>query len=86
MDRGIRVSYRSPWINHLLFADDSLIFMQAKGLSCQRLNEILQIYGECSGQAINKAKSSIYFSPNTPATVRQSLMQILNISVEAFNA
>ena len=27
--RGIRVSIHSPWISHLLFADDSMIFMQA---------------------------------------------------------
>jgi hypothetical protein len=25
VDRGIRVSVRSPWINHLLFTDESLI-------------------------------------------------------------
>jgi hypothetical protein len=29
IDRGIRVSPRSPWIDHLLFSDDSLIFMRA---------------------------------------------------------
>jgi hypothetical protein len=64
VDKGIRVSPRSPWINHLLFADDSLIFMKANEQSAERLNEILRIYGECSGQCVNKEKSSIYFSPN----------------------
>ena len=38
VDRGIRVSYRSPWINHLLFADDSLIFISATVESVDRLN------------------------------------------------
>jgi hypothetical protein len=49
VDRGIRVSFQSPWINHLLFVDDSLIFMSTKVQSGERLNEILRIYGECSG-------------------------------------
>jgi hypothetical protein len=48
-DKGIRVSPRSPWINHLLFADDSLIFMKANMLSAQRLNDVLRIYEDCSG-------------------------------------
>jgi hypothetical protein len=60
VERGIRVSPRSPWINHLLFADDSLIFMKEKVESAQRLSEILQIYGDCSGQQVNRVKSSIF--------------------------
>ena len=43
VDRGIRVSTHSPWINHLLFADDSLIFMQARAQSAHRSPEILRI-------------------------------------------
>ena len=45
IDRGISVSYRAPWVNHLLFADDSLIFMKADAQSAARLNNILHIYG-----------------------------------------
>ena len=71
VDKGIRVSYRSPWINHLLFADDSLIFMQAKVESDQSLNKILRIYERGSRKAINKEKSSVYFSPNTRASAKQ---------------
>jgi hypothetical protein len=85
VDRGIRVSPRSPWINHLLFADDSLIFMKANAASAERLNEILVIYENCSGQCVNREKSSIYFSPNTPHTLRQSLKNLMGIAVEAFN-
>ena len=59
VDKGIRISVRSPWVNHLLFADDSLIFMSASMASAERINDILAIYAECSGQKINKEKSSI---------------------------
>ena len=85
IDRGIRVSYRSPWVTHLLIADDSLIFISATSQSAVRLNEILRIYGEASGQYVNHDKSSIYFSSNTPAQLRHQLKAILNIAVEAFS-
>jgi hypothetical protein len=84
VDRGIRVSTRSPWINHLLFAADSLIFMKDCAKSGDRLNEVLRIYGECSSQSVNKEKSSIFFYPNTPSHMRQTVKMITRISVEAF--
>ena len=86
IDRGLRVSYRSPWVTHLLFADDSLIFISASNPSALRLNDILSIYGEASGQCVNREKSSIYFSTNTPDSLRQLLKATLNIQVEAFSA
>jgi hypothetical protein len=41
VDKGIRVSFRSPWVNHLLFVDDSLIFISANVQSAVRFNDIL---------------------------------------------
>jgi hypothetical protein len=35
--KGIRVGIHAPWISHLLFADDSMIFMQANKRSADRL-------------------------------------------------
>ena len=70
IDRGLRVNYRSSWVTHLLFADDSLIFINASNPSALRLNDILRIYGEASGQCINREKSSIYFSTNTPIDLK----------------
>lgn len=84
IDRGIRVSYRAPWVNHLLFADDSLIFMKADSRCAERLNNILQVYGAASGQCVNRDKSAIYFSPNTPEASRQAIKTTLDIHVEAF--
>lgn len=85
VDRGIKVNFRAPWLSHLLFADDSLIFIKADTKSARRLNEILEIYGEALGQSVNRSKSSIFFSPNTPTTLRQSLKQTLGVLVEAFS-
>ena len=85
MDRGIRVSFRSPWVSHLLFADDCLIFISATEESAHRLNEILHIYALCSGQSVNREKSAIFFSPNTHTDRRQALKLVLGIMVEAFS-
>ena len=83
IDRGIRVRFRSPWVNHLLFADDCLIFMKADSQSATRLNDILHIYGEASGQSVNRGKSSVFFSPNTHQ-IREAVKILLGVPVEAF--
>jgi hypothetical protein len=79
IDRGVRVCNRSPWVSHLLFADDSLIFINANAASVTRLNDILTIYNEASGQKVNKDKSAIFFSPCTPDDHREAVKQVLNI-------
>ena len=79
------MNFRAHWVSHLLFADDSLIFIKANEESAVRLNEILQIYSVATGQSVNRSKSSIFFSPNTPADVRQVLKQLLGVQVEAFS-
>jgi hypothetical protein len=84
VDRGVLVCNRAPWVSHLLFADDSLIFINANSVSARRLDDILQIYNNASGQRVNKAKSAVFFSPCTPADQRTEVKQILDIHVEAF--
>jgi hypothetical protein len=64
-------------VSHLLFADDSLIFINANWVSARRLDEILQIYDEASRQRVNKGKSTMFFSPCTSDS--QSVKDALNI-------
>jgi hypothetical protein len=40
IDRGILLSPKSPWISHLLFADDCLVFIKADDRNAGRLNDI----------------------------------------------
>jgi hypothetical protein len=81
--KGVRVCPGAPSINHLLFADDSLLFFKIDNQSTHHLQGILSLYEDCSGQMINKEKCSIMFSPNTREEVKANVMQELDIRSEA---
>ena len=51
---GIKICQRAPRVNHLFFADDSLILMRAKASDAQELGRILEVYERASRQVINK--------------------------------
>jgi hypothetical protein len=61
--KGARVGIHAPWISHLLFADDCLVFAPATR-SADRVAAILDDYHRGSGQRVNKQKSAIFYSGN----------------------
>lgn len=67
------------WINHLFFANGSLIFCKANSLEWSRLVHLLDMYEKSSRQALNKEKTSIFFSFNTPKDVQHNIIQIIGI-------
>lgn len=79
---GMRVARRSPLINHLLFADDTMFFSKTSVKSCETLMTILKRYKSASGQCINVAKSGITFSSKTPLEVKERVKKILGITNE----
>jgi hypothetical protein len=79
---GIKVCRAAPSVNHLFFADDSLILMRARNEEAMELKRVLEVYERVSGQMINKDKSSVLFSPNTTRTVRDQMKATLSISQE----
>jgi len=80
---GIKVCPGAPVVNHLFFADDSLILMKAREADALFLKQMLRTYELASGQVINKDKSSVLFSPNTSNYTRQQMRAILSINQEA---
>lgn len=62
VNRGLKLSPRSPWVNHLLFANDSLIFISAMVQSADRLHQILWIYAESLGQSVSHEKCDVFSS------------------------
>lgn len=55
---GVKVCQEAPSINHLLFADDSLLLLKINAGSVQCLQNVLSLYEDCSGQMVNKEKIS----------------------------
>jgi hypothetical protein len=82
---GVKICRNAPSISHLLFADDSLILVQAKGEDANQLRGILELYEQCSGQMINKSKSAILFSPNTSDADKRVVKDILDVEKETMN-
>ena len=68
-------------ISHLLFADDSLLFCKATVGECQQLLSILGQHEATSGQAINRQKTSLFFSKNTNPKIRRLIQQQMGARV-----
>ena len=66
---GIAICRGGPKLSHLFFADDSLIFCKASLVECNSMKKILGVYERASGQQQNKAKTSLFFSSNTPKEI-----------------
>ncbi|XP_009107743.1 uncharacterized protein LOC103833410 [Brassica rapa] len=79
---GVKIGHRCPLINHLLFADDTMIFTKASTENCSALTLILKDYEKASGQLINATKSSISFSSKTPRETRARVKLLLGIEKE----
>ena len=78
--RGYSLCRISPRLTHLLFADDSLLFCRSTNQECQRILEILDTYGKCSGQKINKSKTTIFFSRSISEDMREQIKLAFGVS------
>lgn len=72
---GVPIAKGRVRLNHLFFADDSLLFCKANTSEWNRLKAVLSHYELASGQRLNIEKTSIFFSKNTPLTARTQILQ-----------
>jgi hypothetical protein len=77
--RGAPTSKKGPRLNHLFFADDSLLFCRADNFYWNRLSAILKTYEKASGQKLNTSKTVIFFSHNTLKEDQNSILQTATI-------
>ena len=77
--KGYSHCRNSPRLTHLLFADDSLLFCRATIEECQRVLNILEVYGKCSCQQINRSKTTIFFSKSIGDDIRNQIKLALGV-------
>ena len=70
---GLSICRNGPRISHLFFADDNIIFCKATNEECNTLQKILAVYEKASGQQLNRTKTSLFFSGNTPEDVKEEI-------------
>lgn len=66
-----------------MFADDSLLLLKVNQENATHLQNALHLYEVCSGQTINKEKSSVLFSKNCGEAARIDFLATLGVSQEA---
>lgn len=80
--QGVKVARGCPRINHLLFADDTIFFLDANESSCEALTALWNSYEEALGQSINTEKSAITFSKRMSTAQKDSIKNFLSIQKE----
>jgi len=78
----IRFNDAGPAVNHLLFADDTLIICNSTKEECSQIMHCLSQYGHISGQMINVEKSSVTFGNKVEIEIRNWIKQRSGIQVE----
>ena len=77
--KGYSLCRNGPRLTHLLFADESLLFCRATIQECQKILDILEVYGSCSGQQINRNKTTIFFSKATNEDTQNHIKMALGV-------
>jgi hypothetical protein len=82
---GVSFGRDGPTVTHLLFADDSVVFLEASEQSMMALKEVLHRYEVSSSQKVNLQKSSIFFGKGCNEVFKGNLKNIIGITCEALS-
>ena len=79
--KGVVASTKGPRISHLFFVDDSLIFCSATEKEGAEVQRLLQVYESSLGQQLNRNKTTLFFSSNTPTRTQEAIKSMFGAQV-----
>lgn len=71
----------SPFINHIFFVDDTIIFYRAKLKEWIKIQNDLDIYEAAADQGISKSKTEIFFSANANNIAKGQILNSVGVSL-----
>jgi hypothetical protein len=75
----LHICRQAPGISHLLFADDTLLFIKASEEQARKVKEVLKTYEKSIGQLVNPSKCSMLFGKNCSYQEKERVLQILQV-------
>lgn len=80
--REVKASWNGPGLNYLFFANDLLLFSEAKKDQLLCFKDGLDLFCRCSGHEVNFHKSSMFFSSNVPEEEAVRLNMLMGIPLK----
>jgi hypothetical protein len=75
----LKIYRRTSVVSHLLFTDDTMLFMEISKAQADRVNQVLREYEKRTGQLINLAKCSIMFGSGCSEENKEKVKGILKV-------
>jgi hypothetical protein len=76
----LKICRRAVGVSHLLFIDDTMLFLEASEQQARTMDKVLRMYERCTGQLINPSKCSIMFGSDCSDVDQEMVKGVLKVN------